>query len=314
MDPQPSHFSGTPNIALATATGVWQEDIDAEPLVTALEAAGASARPTVWHDPQVDWSEFDLVLVRSTWDYVARIDEFLRWADLVESVTTLANPAEVVRWSTNKTYLADLDRAGIAVAPTGFLHPGDFTGQRPESVRNALRNFSGEHDFVVKPTISAGSKDTARYRNSDIDEAVRHAIALLSGQRSVMVQPYLDAVDEQGETAVVLLDGEPSHAFTKGAILSVGAGMVEGLFAPEVITPREARPDELALADQIAIDLNDRFPRHAVRYARVDMIRNAEDQPVVLELELVEPSMFLWTDPGAPARVASAILRWANNV
>ncbi len=189
MDPQPSHFSGTPNIALATATGVWQEDIDAEPLVTALEAAGASARPTVWDDPQVDWSEFDLVLVRSTWDYVARIDEFLRWADLVESVTTLANPAEVVRWSTNKTYLADLDRAGIGVVPTGFLHPSEFAGQPAQSVKDALRNFSGENDFVVKPTISAGSKDTARYRNSDVDEAVRHATALLSGQRSVMVQP-----------------------------------------------------------------------------------------------------------------------------
>jgi len=127
-----------------------------------------------------------------------------------------------------------------------------------------------------------------------------------------MVQPYLDTVDAAGEAGLVLLDGELSHAFTKGPLLTVGAGMVEGLFAPEEITPRTASADEQAVAAAAFEHLRARFGDELPRYARVDLLTDAAGAPRVLELELTEPSMFLWTDPGAPDRVAAAVARWAG--
>jgi len=295
-------------VLFATATGIWAEDIDAAPLTEACSAVGLDARPAVWDDPSVDWAAADLVLVRSTWDYVQRLDEFLNWAERVAAVTRLANSPGVLRWNTDKRYLGDLDRAGVPVVPTGYLLPDD----RPDDLVTAVGELAGDDHYVIKPTVSAGSKDTARYRPEDLDEAVEHAAALLDLGRPVMVQPYLDAVDTAGEAGLVLLDGELSHAFTKGPLLTVGAGMVEGLFAPEEITPREASADEKSVAAAAAAYLRDRFGEDTPRYARVDLLTDADGAPRILELELTEPSMFLWTDPTAPARVAAAVARWAT--
>ena len=295
-------------VLFATAAGIWAEDVDAEPLTGACTALGLDARPAVWDDRDVDWAAADLVLVRSTWDYVARLDEFLAWADRVGAVTRLANSPAVLRWNTDKRYLGDLEDAGVPVVPTGFLLPED----RPEDLAAALLGMAGNDHFVVKPTVSAGSKDTARYRPEDLEHAVAHAADLLDAGRPVMVQPYLDAVDTVGEAGLVLLDGELSHAFTKGPLLTVGAGMVEGLFAPEEITPRTASPAERAVAAAVAEHLRERFGADMPRYARVDLLTDADGSPRVLELELTEPSMFLWTDPTSPARVAAAVARWAT--
>lgn len=300
-------------VLFATATGIWAEDIDATPLTEACSAIGIDARPAVWDDPSVDWAAADLVLVRSTWDYVQRLDEFLDWADRVAAVTRLANSPGVLRWNTDKRYLGDLDRAGVPVVPTGYLLPDDRPDDRPEDLVAAVRALAGGDHYVIKPTVSAGSKDTARYRPEDLDAAVEHAAALLDAGRPVMVQPYLDAVDTTGEAGLVLLDGELSHAFTKGPLLTVGAGMVEGLFAPESITPRDASADEQAVAASAAAYLRHRFGEDTPHYSRVDLLTDADGAPRILELELTEPSMFLWTDPTAPARVAAAVARWASD-
>ena len=295
-------------VLCATAEGIWAEDVDAAPLVEACTAAGLDARPAVWDDPDVDWAEADLVLVRSTWDYVARLDEFLAWADRVDAVTRLANPAAVLRWNTDKRYLGELGRAGVPVVPTGYLLPE----HRHDDLAAAVVALAGDDHYVVKPTVSAGSKDTARYRSEDLEPAVAHAADLLEAGRPVMVQPYLDAVDTLGEAGLVLLDGELSHAFTKGPLLTVGAGMVEGLFAPEEISPRVATAAERSVASAAADFLRNRFGDEVPRYARVDLLTDADGSPRILELELTEPSMFLWTDPASPARVAAAVERWAT--
>ena len=295
-------------VLFATAEGIWDEDVDAVPLTEGCTDAGLDARPAVWDDPSVDWAAADLVLVRSTWDYVARLDEFLSWAERVAAVTRLANSPAVLRWNTDKRYLGDLDRAGVPVVPTGYLLPED----RPDDLAAAVAAMAGDDHYVVKPTVSAGSKDTARYRAEDLEHAVAHAADLLDAGRPVMVQPYLDTVDAVGEAGLVLLDGVLSHAFTKGPLLTVGAGMVEGLFAPEEITPRVATDAERSVATAAATFLRDRFGDELPRYARVDMLTDAAGAPRILELELTEPSMFLWTDPSSPARVAAAVARWAT--
>jgi glutathione synthase/RimK-type ligase-like ATP-grasp enzyme len=300
-----SHLDSPPagdpsTVALATAAEAWALDEDAPLLVPALEDLGVRAVPARWDDPSVDWGAHDLVVVRSTWDYAQRPVEFLQWTRRVEALTRLANPAAVVEWNLDKHYLGQLAADGVPVVPTTYLEPGADA----DEVGRAL---SVHGDVVVKPTISAGSKDTTRHGAQDRAAAVSHATQLLRAGRSVMVQPYLDSVDRDGETGMVLFDGALSHAFRKGQLLHSGAAPADGLFAPERISPRNAELDERRLASRVLDAALRRLGVDRLLYARVDVIRDGEGRPTLLELELVEPSFFLETDPAAAGRAARAI-------
>jgi O-ureido-D-serine cyclo-ligase len=280
------------------------------PLSAALRLAGAEVETPFWDDPAVDWRRYSAAILRSTWDYVERIDEFLPWVDRCARQTRLLNPPDVIRWNTDKHYLVDLARAGVPVVPTRFVEPGAAAdtqiGGFLDGGADALTIGSSQPfaEFVVKPSIGAGSKDTARYGRRDVLRATDHLERLLAQGRSAMLQPYLGRVDEQGETALIYLGGEFSHAIRKGPLLHTGAGLVEGLFAPEQITPRQPQPDELAVALQAYAAIGSGRPV----YARVDLIRGADGAPVVLELELTEPSLFFAHAPGSAERFAHALL------
>ena len=289
-------------IALVTAREAWATDEDAEPMVAALATRGMDAEPAVWDDDTVDWAGFDAVVLRSPWDYTERVEEFLAWAEQVESVTPLWNPLAVLRWNTDKHYLHDLAAAGLSVVPTSFLDAAD-----PHSDPAATLPARGR--YVVKPTVSSGSRDTARYDQDQRGDALAHVIRLLGEGRDVMVQPYVESVDERGETGMLFFDGEFSHAFRKGALLTQGAAAVDGLYAPEEIEPREPRPDELALAEDVLDHVAGRFGGDRPLYARVDVLRAEDGRPMVLELELAEPSYFVQTDAGAADRAAAAYER-----
>ena len=298
-------------IALVTAREALALDPDMPLLLEAMTAAEVMADTPCWDDPSVDWSGYDAALLRSTWDYVDRIDEFLAWCTRCAARTRLLNPPEVVRWNTDKHYLAQLARAGVPVVPTRFVEPGSdpaaqlagFLGEGASSctVGNAGR-FS---EFVVKPAIGAGSRDAARYGRDESGRALEHLERLLAAGRSSLLQPYLARVDEQGETAVLYLGGTFSHAIRKGPLLLSGAGLVEGLFAPEDIRPRAAEPQELAIAAAAYASIP--FPPPV--YARIDLIRDAAGSPVVLELELTEPSLFLAHASGAAERFVRDLVR-----
>jgi hypothetical protein len=158
---------------------------------------------------------------------------------------------------------------------------------------------------VVKPTVSAGARDTARFRAGERAAAGELAGRILASGRAVMVQPYLARLDADGETGLVYVDGAYSHAFRKGALLA-GAALGPGLYAEEEIEPRVATPAQRAVGDAVLAATAERTGG-APLYARVDLVPGAESDPVVLELELTEPSLFLATDDGAAARVATAI-------
>jgi glutathione synthase/RimK-type ligase-like ATP-grasp enzyme len=292
----------TSRIALATAAEFPDLDEDAPVLLAALAAEGLDAGPAVWTDDGVDWSSYHLVVVRSTWDYHERHTEFLDWARRVESVTTLANSADVLTWNTTKTYLRTLRDAGLPVVPTDWLDPGDVFVV-PEM---------GE--YVVKPAVSAGSRDTNRYLAGDHDElAVAHAQGLLASGRTVMVQPYLDQVDTYGETALFFFAGEFSHAARKGPLLTPAMELVSDAYKPETIEPRTPTEAEREAAEQILDALVQVAParRDQLVYARVDLVPGPDGEPVLLELELAEPSMFLTYDgtqgKASAGRFASAI-------
>lgn len=286
-------------IALVTCAEARPLDEDLPPLVAAFGEINVPVEVVDWDDASIDWSRYAAVCLRSTWDYVPRLPEFLAWAGAVATQTRLFNPIELVRWSIDKHYLADLARAGVPVVPTRFVEPG---ADAAAAVAGFLAEFAPA-ELVIKPAVGAGSKDALRLALTDRDRAVAHVGDLLARGRSVMLQPYLASVDADGETAAVYIDGRYSHAIRKGPLLAPGGALVEGLFAAEDIRPRELARDEGRVA-KLAYNA---IPHPAPLYARVDLVRDASGAPVVLELELVEPSLFFVHGEGAAARYASAV-------
>jgi glutathione synthase/RimK-type ligase-like ATP-grasp enzyme len=292
----------TARIALATAAEFPDLDEETRLLVATLQHRGLEAGPAIWTDPGVDWAAYDLVVVRCTWDYHSQLPRFLDWAAHVASVTRLANPEPVLRWNTDKTYLRDLTGAGLPVVRTWWLEPGDtFT-------------LPAAGEYVVKPAVSAGSRDTNRWVAREHDEhATEHVTSLLDAGRTVMVQPYLASVDSYGETAMLFLGDRFSHAIRKGPLLEPGMEFVSSAYKEETVEPRDPTDAEREVAEAV-LDALDPFVaggRGALTYARVDLVPDDDGRPTLLELELTEPSMFLDLDRagGAEAteRFAAAI-------
>ncbi|RLK12475.1 hypothetical protein DER29_5755 [Micromonospora sp. M71_S20] len=290
---------GEPRVALVTCAELPDLDPDDRLLLEPLARRGVTVEVLDWADPSADWPAYDLAVLRSPWDYVLRRDEFLAWASRVPA---LANPADVVRWNTDKRYLAELSAAGVRTVPTSWVAPGE--GWRPPAARG---------EYVVKPAVGLGSRDTGRYDLADPQHrelAVAHVRRLSDAGRLAMVQPYLDAVDTAGETALLFLAGPGgpafSHAVRKGPMLTGPDLGVDGLYRPEEITVSTATPEQLAVADRALAAVPGGPGR--LLYARVDLIPGPDDAPVLVELELTEPSLFLGHADGAADRLADAIL------
>ncbi len=274
-------------IVFATCASLPTGDGDDDALVDALADVGVHASWTTWGAP----AGADLVVLRSTWDYPERLPEFLAWCD---AEPALVNPASVVRWNIDKTYLVDLARHGVPVVPTAVAGPG-FTDW-PDG------------EFVVKPTVGAGSRGALRVAAGDHATAAAHLDAL---GVPALVQPYQSRVDSAGETAMVFLGGRYSHAFGKGAMLTPDAEFDEsGLYLLERLSGATPTPTQRRVAEDV-MDATAELTglrRDDLLYARVDLVPGRDDSPLLLELELVEPSLgFRQTDATAPLRFASAV-------
>ncbi|MEO5559754.1 MAG: hypothetical protein ABIO49_08040, partial [Dokdonella sp.] len=270
--------------------------------------AGADVAIADWDDAQVDWSQFDLALLRSPWDYAERLPQFLAWAERTAAATRLLNPLDVLRWNVDKHYLADLARNGVAIVASTFVEP-DQLAQNALDAFVAELDRSGITEYVIKPCVGAGSRDAQRHARANSDCALAHLKRLLDAGRSALLQPYLGRVDEHGETALIYFDGQYSHAIRKGPLLRRGDGPTEALFAAEEITARTPSADERALAATVLAAMP--F-RQSQLYARVDLIHDDAGAPCLLELELAEPSLFFAHSPGSAGRFASAVLARAQ--
>jgi len=288
-------------VALASFDGMVAQFADEdERLLAALSDAGVTAAIVAWDEPDADWEAYDGVIVRSTWDYSWRRDEFVAWAESVGD--RLHNSPAVIRWNSDKRYVGDIADAGLPAVETTYLDPGDEVPELP-----------GE--LVVKPTLSAGGRDTGRFSRETHADARALIETIHRSGRTAMIQPYLGSVDERGETAVILLDGEPSHVLLKHAVLRPdevapvrddAIGAAEVMYDPGLVVAGSADDDELELAREIVRQVHERTG-YLPLYARVDMVAGEDGRPVLMELEAVEPNFYFNMSPGAAERVATAI-------
>jgi glutathione synthase/RimK-type ligase-like ATP-grasp enzyme len=256
-------------IAIVTSTENPHPDPDEPALLAALAARGAQAEVRAWDDPSVDWGATDLAVIRSTWNYVHHHEEFVAWA---AARTNLWNPPDVVRWNSHKKYLLELEARGVPIVPTTLVPEGATIRIEPEHA-------------VVKPAVSAGAYRTFRAVRGDVVEA----------DRDLLVQPYVAAVETSGERAIIVIDGEITHAIRKEP------------FGISTNVPRvEVAPDEAALARRVLDAIGS-----DTLYARVDLIRD-EGVLRLMELEVIEPFLFFHLAPEACGKLADAIVRRAR--
>jgi glutathione synthase/RimK-type ligase-like ATP-grasp enzyme len=282
-----------PYIAYVTAAVDFLDpdpDWDMPGVVAGLRAAGFDVDTPNWDDQSIDWSAYDLVAIRSTWNYAARRDQFVQWAIDVDAVSFLLNPLAVVVDNTDKVYLERFIAAGIPVIATQILRPGVQPDWTIEAFANAQR-------IVVKPTIGAGAIGASM--NDSIVEAQAQIAKHHSIGAAVLVQPYLDAVDTDGEVAIVVIDGQVSHAVKKVPALSVG-GHGDALETVEIDDTHAAF---VALVAAQIPEWGD------LLYARVDVVPDGAGGFELMELELTEPTLFLSMHEGATEKLVDAIAR-----
>lgn len=278
------------DIALVSSSTDHANDSDLPLLTEAAAEAGHRAHIVIWDDPTVDWSSFDRVVVRSCWDYTKRREEFLRWTARIGS--TLVNTSEIISWNSDKIYLRDLDAAGIAIIPTYW----DV---------DAARDLGDHESWVVKPTISAGAANTAHWTSHDA--AVKHSQALLAAGRSTMAQPYMTSIDTIGEYAIYLFGGKFSHSVRKPALLEADRSPDTEISFPDGL--RAVTIDEALLTfARNTVDAAETVLKQHVVQARVDVVLDDAGSPLLMELELVEPALFLNHAPEAASRYIDAVV------
>ena len=293
-------------VVIASYRGLTPEFRDDDLLLECLSERGAEAGAHPWDDDSIDWNSYDLVVARTVWDYVLRHEEFLAWLASVRA--PVENAPELIRWNSDKRYLAELRESGLPVIETAFVAPG---GEPPAI----------EREVVVKPSISAGGRSTGRFGPAAADAATELIGRIGAGGGTAMVQPYLPSVEGHGETAVVMVGGELSHVLRKGSMLRPDEvapvrthdelGVAEAMYDPELVLSSSAADDELELAERVVAEVRRRFATTPL-YARVDMLRDPGGSPVLLELEAVEPNLYFDQAPGAAERLADAIVARAH--
>lgn len=279
-------------IGLATTADLPEMDQDEATLAAALAVHAVDSELAVWDDPEVDWSRYDGVIIRSTWDYTGRRDAYLAWADHVDEVSSLWNPATVVAWNTHKGYLLELEDRGVPIVPTAWLAQGDAVSLAE------LAATRGWRDVVAKPCVGAGAEGLLR-ADGDLSQH-QAAFAALLAAGDVMVQPFLTRLATDGELSVIVIDGVVSHAVRKRAKPGDIRIQIEfgGSYAPE--TPSD---DDARLAAWIVESTG-----HDLLYARVDLVPDDDGTMMLGELEAVEPALYLDWDEGRGDSLARALI------
>jgi hypothetical protein len=281
----------SPSVHLVTAAHLPDLAPDDQELLRALERLGVRTEVVVWDDTTVDWSAAPVTVVRSVFDYHLRREEFISWVDRVEPLTSLYNPPDIVRWNSHKSYLRRLSEEGFPTIPTEWVDRG---GTVDLGAVIAARSWP---EAVVKPAVSASAHGTVKVAAGNLDEAQGH-LDDLTRHGDALIQPYLHEFEARGETSVIWLDGEQTHCVRRPS------GMHVPLHVAHVGAPLDPSVDELRLAQRAY-----EWIEPAPLYARIDLLDTRDHGPLVLELELVEPALYLRHSVEVADRFAAAVLR-----
>lgn len=278
-----------PSVAFVTCCQLPEPDVDEGLLMDAAAKAGLSPALPAWDDPDVDWASFDLAVVRSTWNYYEDEAGFRAWIDRAGAETTLWNPASLMHRNLHKSYLTELAAAGVPTVPTRFV-----AKDGGEELHEILRQ-TGWDKFVVKPAVSAGSYRTRVYTADGVADAVAF-LPQIHAATDAMIQPYVTSVDHGGEVALILIDGEFTHAVAKRPRFDTDDESVS-----EALQPTE---EQLTLAHQVLAATPER-----PLYARIDLMRLDDGTLALSEAEFVEPSLFFRQHPAALERFVAAVAK-----
>jgi len=272
--------------------------IDDEHAIGPLNELGWQVSTVSWRQTHTPWRDFDAVIIRSTWDYWNDVPAFMETLERINTETSLANRLDLVRWNLAKTYLRDLEQKGVGIVPTLWASSleADFHAK--------YRRQLGVDEIVVKPVVGANGEDAFRVSGADTGERMKK-IAARFQDRDCMLQPFMSNIISEGEYSLFFFNGHYSHAILKIPAESEFRSQEERGAEIRSIVPHE----KLLLRARQAMDTLSPAPL----YARIDFIRDATDDFLVMELELIEPSLYLRMDPQAPVRFAKAIDRWASS-
>lgn len=279
-------------LRIATVRPLPEPDPDEGPLLEALARQGVVARMVAWRDAGEDWDAPVPTVLRSTWDYLHHLEAFLSWSERAARAAPLWNPPALVRWNAHKFYLRELEERGFPIVATEFL---------PRGAEARLADVMAARawpEVVVKPAVSAASFGTLRVRagiDGELERGEAHLARFLA-ERDMLVQRYARAVESSGERALVWIDGELTHAVRKSPRFS---GEEESV-SPALPVAEDERALALALLEPLWREL---------LYARIDLVRDEHGQPTLMELELIEPSLFLLQEPRALERLALGLAR-----
>ncbi len=282
-------------IALATCRNLPDWEVDDQPLESALGDAGVDIEKPAWDDASVDWSRYDACLIRTTWDYSQRLEAFVAWAERIASATRLFNPPEIIRWNTNKQYLRDLEAARVPTIPTQWLAQGGAC-----DLASILQQSSWRRAFL-KPIVGASSSGTLRF---DVDRdgiaAGQAHLDRLLPTHAMMLQPYYDSVESEGEYSVIFVENQPTHSVRKVPV--AGDYRVQDDYGAHD-EPAELDAHDLRIASEALSAVG-----KSLLYARADFLRSPDGELQMNELELVEPSLFFRHGPIAAERLAAATI------
>jgi len=280
-----------PRIAIATCADYPELKGDDELLCEALGERGCEAESVVWDEKGVEWGKFDLCLVRSTWDYHDKYEEFLAWTQRVEATAALHNPAALIAWNSNKTYLRQLDDTGVPTVPTLWVERGSAI-----DLGHALSERDWD-EVVVKPAVDLGAKNLHRVQPGD---EANSALASVLARSNAMVQPFLPSLESEGELSLIYIEGSFSHAVHKHP--AKGDFRVQSIWGG-TMAASEAEAQHLEIAQRALVQLKD-----PPLYARIDLVNDLAGQPALIELELIEPNLYLSTHQAAAKHLANAVI------
>lgn len=288
------------DVCLVTCDEFPELDADESHLLGALKHRGVTVRIASWTGPRDPFIDGDLAVLRCPWDYSTNRDAFLAFVDDVAARGRLVNPAAVIHWNTDKRYLNTLARAGVTTVPTLYVAKGE-----PAPLKTLVEGLPQTDHYVVKPTIGAGSRDTIKFAMADLEKTQAVVDALVKNE-GIMVQPFLPGIAE-GEVSLVYVDGSYSHAVNKIPRDDDFRSQPEFGSRVERHEPTEA---ERAVADTTLAAMHHALGPVAsfLLYARIDLVRGLDGNPVLIELELTEPSLYLGWGDGVADRLADAIV------